>query len=368
MKKCIFYLPYELDEHGMGARMLRPRKMIQAFADIGYDVYVITGYSNVRRERIVDLKQRISNGEKYDFMYTESHTEPTLLTDPHHLPTHPFLDFGFFRYIKNQGIRIGLFLCDIYWKFDSYGSELPAWKRRGALLCYNYDIKQYKKYLDKLYLADMKVSDYIAEDILTRISEELPPGADRIEAHSKDYSDRDFNKKPLTIFYVGGLGSQYQIVELAKAVRMTENSKLIICCRDFEWEREKNNFEPYLCDRIEIIHKNSDELEPYYIDADICSLLFKRDIYIEMAKPFKSFEYLAHEIPVLSTRGTAIGTFVENNDIGWNIDFNADDISSTLTGIIANPECISEKVANCAIAKKSNLWTSRAKKVAEDLS
>ena len=145
MQKCIFYLPYKLEPHGLGARMLRPRKMIKAFREIGYEVFVISGFSGERKKRIQEIKNRISNGEKYDFMYTESSTMPTLLTDPHHFPLHPFFDFDFFEYIKSQGIKIGLFYCDIYWKFDTYGTDLPWWKKQAALKCYGYDIAQYKK-------------------------------------------------------------------------------------------------------------------------------------------------------------------------------------------------------------------------------
>ena len=58
MKKCIFYLSYKLDEHGMGARMLRPRKMIQAFIDIGYEVFVIEGFSSTRKVQIKELKNK----------------------------------------------------------------------------------------------------------------------------------------------------------------------------------------------------------------------------------------------------------------------------------------------------------------------
>ena len=363
MKRCIFYLPYKLEENGRGARMLRPKKMIQAFRDIGYEVFVIEGLSKERRARIHEIERRIKSGEKYDFMYTESHTVPTLLTDPHHLPSHPLLDFGFFRFVRNHGIKIGLFYCDIYWKFDNYGIGLPAWKKYGAILNYKYDIKQYRKYLDKFYVPDLKVCDYLSDGRLRAIASELSPGAENIKSR-REKKSKEFN---LTVFYVGGLGSQYQIDELVKAISITDNTKLIICCREEEWAKERCNIEPYLCDRIEVIHKNGNELEPYYEEADICSLLFKKDIYREMAKPFKAFEYLAHEIPSLSTRGTAIGTFVEQNNIGWNIDFKADQIAETLNSIINNPAELAEKKNNCSMVKKSNLWTSRAQKVASDL-
>lgn len=367
MKKCIFYLPYKLDEHGAGARMLRPRKMIQAFRDIGYDVFVIEGLSGTRRKQIKEIKKRIHDGEKYDFMYTESHTEPTLLTDPDHLPTHPFLDFGFFKYIRKRGIKIGLFYCDIYWKFDTYGNGLPAWKRKGALINYQYDIRQYKKYLNQFYLADMVVCSYLHEEKLQAIAKELPPGAEDLEVERKNYKTRSFSSQPLTIFYVGGLGGHYQITEIAKAVRDTDNTKLVICCRETEWEKEKADFGEYICDRITIIHKSSEELEQYYREADICSLLFKRHKYMDKAKPYKAYEYLAHEVPIFSTKETSIGNFVEENDIGWSIEYDAKTICRILNEIIRNPKILEEKRMNCIEAKKNNLWTSRAKQVAQDL-
>lgn len=367
VKRCIFYLPYKLDVHGMSARMLRPRKMIQAFQDIGYKVYVITGISSERRRLIQQLKQDIQAGSKYDFMYTESHTEPTLLTDPHHLPTHPFLDFNFFKFVAGNGIKIGLFYCDIYWKFDTYGTELPVWKRMGALASYRYDVKQYKKYLTRLYVADLRICGYLQEPKLTQIAEELPPGADDLLVKERKRSEYEFMKKTLKIFYVGGIGKQYQIIELVKAVYNIEHCELTICCREPEWKKEKINFAPYMCERIRVVHKKGDELDEYYENADICSLLFKRDIYREIAKPFKAYEYLANEIPVLSTKGTAIGEFVEKEDIGWNILFEADEIARTLKHIIDHPEELQIKGKNCGETKKRNLWKTRALQVVNDL-
>lgn len=368
MKKCIFYLPYKLDENGAGARMIRPRKMIEAFKSIGYEVASITGTSSERRPLIKEIKRRIKRGEQFDFMYTESSTEPTLLTDPSHLPTHPFLDFGFFKFIKNSGIPIGLFYCDIYWKFDSYGKELAAWKRNAAILNYKYDIAQYKRLLSKLYVADLRVCSYIGEEALARRAVELPPGADNLQIEQKNLAaSRDFTKEPLSIFYVGGLGGHYRILELVKAVAQIRKTKLVICCREKEWEKERDSIIPFLCERIRVIHKTSGELEPFYGEADVCSLLFRNDVYIQMAKPFKAYEYLAHEIPVLATKGTSIGNFVEENDIGWSIPFDAGAIASTIESIVNDPKEWERKSRNCEIAKHKNLWTNRAQTVVSSL-
>ena len=159
-----------------------------------------------------------------------------------------------------------------------------------------------------------------------------------------------------------------QIVELFKAVAANDRFELTVCCREKEWEKEKGQYLEYLSDRIRIVHKNASELAPYYAEADICSLLFRADEYREMAMPFKAFEYLAYEKPVMSTRGTAIGSFVEENGLGWNIDYSEENISAVLKRLIDDPSEIREKIENCKEAKKHNLWINRAQKVAADLS
>ena len=361
--KCIFYLPYRLDAHGAGARMMRPRKMAQAFRDIGYDVTMISGTSAERRGQIRDVKKRITAGEKFEFLYMESHTEPTLLTDPSHLPTHPFLDYGFLRFVKKHGIPEGLFYSDLFWKYEGYGAGLPGWKKKSALECYRYDIRQYEKLLDRFYVPDVKTfSEVIGSEKLSGIMAELSPGAENLTVPEKKEITG-----PLTVFYVGGLGGNYQIAELIKAVHDTENVRLILCCRKAEWEREKPGFAEYLCDRIEVIHKSGDELAPYYDEADLGSLLFQRGSYIDMAKPFKAYEYLGHELPVMSTYGTAIGAFVEKNDIGWNIACSAKAIQRVFREIFEDPALLPRKRRNCRAAKAENLWTCRAQQVAKDL-
>ena len=367
MKNCIVYIPYEIVEHGAGARMVRPRKMIKAFKDIGYDVFVIDGFSKTRRELIKTVKKQINSGMVYDFMYVESSTEPTLLTDPHHLPTHPFLDFGFFKFIKEHNIPIGLFYCDIYWKFDTYGKGLPSWKRIGGLVNYRYDIKQYVKYLSKFYVPTLQAMKYLDEEQLTKIAAELPPGADNLVVNKPFCNKRSFSERPLTIFYVGGLGNHYQISELIKAIYKTDFCRLVLCCRENEWERERHSFGEYLNDKITVVHESTDRLEPYYAEADLCSLLFKIDEYTKMSVPFKSFEYLAHEVPVICTKGTTIGNFVERYDCGWVIPYDANSIVSILGEIIETPDILKKKKENCINAKNENLWTSRAIQVMNDL-
>ena len=368
MKRCIFYLPYKLEEHGKGARMMRPRKMIQAFREIGYDVFVIEGYSRARKRQIRQLKKCIRHGFQYEFMYAESSTMPILLTDPHHLPLHPFVDFGFFRWMKKRGIPIGLFYCDIYWKFDSYGEALPGWKRFFSLKCYVYDIRQYVKLLDRFYIPSGKLLDYLASEALSERSVLLPPGAEELRIRRDASRIRDFSVNPLHVFYVGGIGAHYQIEALIRAVSRTENCVLTLCCREHEWQKEKIRFEKFLNERIQIVHRNGDELEPYYDNADIGALIFENGAYMNMAMPYKAFEYLGHEIPVIATKDTAIGHFTEQNGTGLVIPYHEDAVCSLLNKILHRPEMLGEKQKTCIETKKQNLWKCRAGMVEKTLS
>lgn len=366
MHKCIFHIPYKLEQDGMAAPMLRPKKMIEGFYNIGYQVDVVAGSALERKEKIKKIKAKILNGEKYDFMYAESSTMPTLLTEKHHFPTHPILDFSFFEFLKKHNIKIGLFYRDIYWKFNAYKTNLPAWKSYFAIKCYKYELRKYEELLDGFYLPSMKVYPYLETNRFDSIVDALPPGCENLKIN-RTYELRDFNKKPLNIFYVGGLGRQYQISELMKAVQGMELCELVICCRENEWMIEKNHLEKYLSNNICIVHKKNRELEELYSQADICSLMFEADEYRNMAMPYKAFEYLAHEKPSLVTRKTAIGEYIKINDIGWELENSMGAIRKTINDILENPEALCLKINNCIRVKEHNTWEERAKKVMESL-
>ena len=367
MKRCIFHIPYELEAEAKAAPMLRPAKMIEAFESIGYAVDVVSGYAKERAKRIKAIEKNILNGVKYDFMYAESSTMPTLLTEKHHLPLHPFLDFNFFAFVKEHGIKIGLFYRDIYWKFDDYKKLVIWWKAYAAIANYKYDLQQYKKYLNKIYLPSLRVHKYLPE-IPSYMVDILPPGALLINEEKECcFNSRDYSKRPLQIFYVGGVGNQYQIKELLVAVCKVKNCRVTICCRKDEYEKEKNNLAEALSENIEIVHASGKNLEPYYKKADICSLLFKPDIYREMAIPYKTFEYLSHLKPMIASQGTAIGDFVSDNNIGWTINYSADEIERLLNKIIDGTENLEEKYKSCVPARDKNTWQCRALKVAGDL-
>lgn len=185
-KRIIFHLPLKIDPTLHSASQIRPLKMLQAFKDIGYEVDVIMGSGEERKRAIKVIKKNIKNGVTYDFLYSESSTMPTLLTESHHLPTHPFLDFGFFKFCKKHGIQIGLFYRDIYWRFPDYAKD---WKTNIALKLYNYDLRKYNQLVDTLFVPSKDMLRFLPEKYNYSIHE-LPSGAE-IKFDDTNHSQND---------------------------------------------------------------------------------------------------------------------------------------------------------------------------------
>ena len=367
-KNCIFYLPYPLSKTGNRARQLRPRKMLMAFRELGYSIFLVQGYSSKRKKRIELLKDCIESGVAFDFMYGECSTEPLQLSDPDHLPSYPGMDFRFFRYLKEHDIPMGIFYCDVYWKFPVYRESVSFFKRQAALYYYRSELKKYAKLLDRLFIPDMMMGKYLEAPGIEAILSPLPPGGDPMGVNEvKEYKNRDFKENPLEIFYVGGIMNHYRIEKLLAAIADIPEVRFTLCTREDEWEKQKGLMEPYVTERVTIIHKNEDELAPYYQKADLGALLFEPEEYWSLAQPVKAYEYLCRALPVLATRNTAIGDFVEKTGYGWTMENEEEVIRTWIKAILQNPEWLEEKRAAAVKAIPDNLWKARAEQAALEL-
>ena len=177
-KRCIFHIPNYIDKTSKSGSSVRPQMMIKAFEEIGYHVDYVMGYGKERKSQIEKIKRNIRNGVKYEFLYAENSTTPTLLTEKNHIPKYPFLDFGFFKFCKKYGIKIGLFYRDVYWKFPLYKQGVSFGKRMVTLPMFYYDLKKYKRYVDILYLPSKRMKKYVDIPIICK---ELPPGCENFE-------------------------------------------------------------------------------------------------------------------------------------------------------------------------------------------
>lgn len=362
-KRCIFHIPYKIDPNVKSGTNIRPVKMKEAFEANEYKVDCIWGYGRERKERISAIKKKIQQGVVYDFVYSENNTMPTALTEKDHIPRYFNLDFEFFKYCKKNGIKISLFYRDIYWKFDLYKEKTNRLQQMIAIPLYKYDLRQYDKFVDRLYLPSNKMRPYVEN---VKDFSELPPGCE-INEEVIECKKKQSPKESLELFYVGGIGSLYDIKKLLQTVIKFDNVRLTVCCRENEWITNKERYQKYVNNNISIIHKSGKELDEYYKKADISLLYFPSDGYRSFAMPVKLFEYMGNLTPIIATCGSAAGEFVELNDIGWNISYNDNSLEKLLAKILKDRKLLIEKRNNLASALQRNTWKARAAQVIDDL-
>lgn len=369
-KRCIFHVPNHIDISAKSGSQVRPMKIIKALTDIGYDVDVVMGYGRERKKSIQSIKENIKNGVRYEFMYSESSTMPTLLTEKNHLPVYPKLDFGFFKFCKKNSIKIGLFYRDVIWRFEQYRASVPWYYRIVTFFFYKYDLWKYRKLVDILYLPSERIKDYIPEcRMMTQ--KILPPGAEYcpeiLKKRQEYFNSRKFEN--IRIFYVGGVTGIYDILEFVKAIRDRDKIFLTICCKEEEWIRERSRYKPFLTERVNIVHESGKDLIKYYLQADICSCYFdvNRHPYMQLAIPVKLLEYVSFITPVIATSNSCAANFVEKYDIGWTIPYGKDNIQSLLDFLLDNPGIISSKQKHISECLYANTWEQRMLQIEKEL-
>lgn len=350
----IFHIPLPLQEAPTSASGLRPLKMIEEFKTIGYEVFDVTGYGAERKEKLKTLKKRFSNGDKFEFLYSESSTQPTLLTGKHHLPTYPFVDFQLFKLCKSHNIKIGLFYRDIHWLFPFYNKTTSKFKSKVAKFFYKYDITNYKKYLDVMFLPSLEMGKYLPEleDVKVEV---LPPGHGIIKQN-----DFDVLNSPINVFYIGGMGSVYQMHELFKLPKI-KDVQLTISTRKENWDAVKDGYPNSFT--IKLVSLFGDSLFAKYEQSHIGLLFVKPVEYWEFAMPYKLFEYIGYGIPIIASQGTLSAKFVEKHNIGWVIPYQMEELKNLMEYLAENRVDIINKRMNVLSIRDDNSWKARAEKV-----
>lgn len=338
--------------------------MLEAFRELGYTVDLVTGYSLERKESVRRIKENIKNGKKYDFVYSESSTMPTILTDPHHFPLRPLLDWSFFKLCKKSGIPIGLFYRDIYWRFDEYGNGLNRIKLTLAKLSYRFDLWVYKKTLNKLFLPSLQMGRYVPY-VSNDIFKALPPGHSSGESNEMSSTHITANNV-IKLFYVGGMSNHYQMHVLFDAVRILPNIELTVCTRKDEWHSVKNEY-PELTNNIRIVHLSGVEMEQKLKSCDIAVLFVKPQEYWQFASPVKLYEYLGFQKPILSSVGTLAGQFVSEQGLGWSLPYEVNSVTTLLTKISDEPSMLTTVRKKLQQVAPLHTWQARAQEVIKEL-
>ena len=362
-KKCIFHYPMPFDYEKKNGSSLRPISMLEAFKECGYDVDVISGDGNERKANMQKVKKNIKNGIKYDFLYSESLTQPTLLAEKDHVPRHPFLDFEFFKFCKRNNTLVFLYYRDMHWKFIQYKKSVAWYKKIITLPLYRYDLYQYFKNVDILYCPTIKFVEYGLNKFNVKA---LPPGCNINSKVTKYKMNRVKTDNNINVFYVGGVSGIYDISLFLKGMMLCDRVSLTICTPQDHWDANKEYLLKWMNKRVKVIHKNSNQLEKYYKDADVSLFCKAQDLYTDMAIPIKTKETLGYGTPIIVSDNLAVAKDVKEGDYGWVVKPDPQAIKDLLEYLCNNPNEINEKTYHAIQAANYNTWKARAEQVIKD--
>lgn len=360
--RIIFHHPLPVKGGASSASGIRPFRMLEAFQALDCEVDLVCGCASDRKRGIAKIKENIKRGLKYDFVYSESSTMPTVLTERHHLPVHPFMDWMFFRFCNRRNIPIGLFYRDIYWAFSYDNDSFKGIKASVAKAAYFFDLWVYRLTLSKLYLPSIEMGHYVPI-VDPKIFKALPPGHNLSHGMGNVCSSE---AGVLKLFYVGGMSAHYELQKLFSVVRELPQVELIVCTREAEWAAVRNSY-PDLTFNIKVIHKTGGEMEAFLRQADIAVLFVKPQEYREFASPVKLYEYLGHQKPILASEGTLSGRFVKNEGIGWTIPYDEHELKSLLEQLLLDSQLWEPVRENLAKVAPRHSWQSRAQQVIDEL-
>ena len=362
----LFYVPYRPNAKKASASQLRPLRMLEAFRSLG-EVSVIWGSRRERAKSIAELRERIRRGERFDYMYAESSTSPSSFRSIKGLPFISLLDGRFLAFCRRKGIVIGLFYRDIYWNSRVY--RFDSWLERREMafksLFFKLDLRFYRKSIAYLFLPSSRMHAYIPE--LGDIPSQALPAGLELPSFSPPRGGKK-RGEGLTIVYVGGIDTElYDLRLIFGVVKSNPRLRLIACFRPQEWGACEDAYAEYLCERIEVVHYAGGELQGGYDRADLACLFLRPVPYRDFAMPYKLFEYFGQLLPMLAVQGTASGDFVEENDLGWALPYEAEALSGLLIRLVDEPEELEKRRGLMLDRAPRNTWQARARLVLERL-
>ena len=355
--RLIFHIPLKIDRSDPSASQIRPQKLMAAFAELGWEMDVVEGRAADRKRQIAEIKGKIRQGVHYDFCYSESSTMPTLLTEPHHLPTYPCLDFGFLAFCKRNGIPVGLFYRDIYWQYANKNIDLKQWVAR---FFYRYDLCQYGKLLDVFFLPTLRMLSYVPYKFTCDVRE-LPSGCEIVPSETAEGDDG-----VLRLLYVGGIGGDYNLLPLVKAVDAMQGVRLTLCCRTYDWDEVKEDYLPYTRGNVTVVHKKGKDVEALYRETDMFVMPHCTE-YVRFAAQYKLFEAIGHYKPLMAATDNWSGDFVERTGIGLTSENEEPALESALTALRDDPSRLQQFRENMPAVAERNTWAARCRQIASAL-
>ena len=360
--RCVFHHPFPIGQNDRIGSAVRPVRMVEAFEEIGYQVDLVTGFAKERAERMAAVTASLRAGVKYDFVYSESHTLPTALTEPHHLPLHRLRDFEFFMRFREAGVRVGLFYRDVYWRFDHFRSVYPMWKRLPALQFYRRDWRAYEQTVDHLFLPSRAMAASLPSAWPASRLSALPPGT---TCRTTDRTPRPGGRSAFRLVYVGGVTPPlYDLTPLFEYLGVEPRAQLVLCCRQDEWRDQVTRYR--VPPNVTVVHRSGTDLDAVYAAADAAVIVRAPHTYLDMAMPVKLGEAMGHGLPIVTSPDTEAARFVEREGIGWTVA-SATEFGALVDRLLEAEVVLASRQRAVAEVCQRNTWSARASRVREVL-
>lgn len=362
----IFHAPYPVQEGPSTGSAVRPGRIRQGFLDLGYRIFDFTGDGKTRQGRLRQLKDELKAGTRFEFCYGENSTMPTVLTESHHLPTHPIVDMRLLHLLRQHQVPTGMFYRDIYWRFPEYTERVNPVIAAGTRTLYHAELLGYRRLLDRVYLPSDRIADYVPH-LRPGQPAALPPGG---FVHDVPRTDQGSGASELTLLYVGNISPYYRMHELFRAVAEEQGVKLILCTPQDSWATVRGEYDQWVeqaTGRIEVVHRSGDGLTELFGRADLCALVVEPSEYRDFAAPVKLFEYVGYGKPVLVSAGTHAADLVTTDDLGWAVNYNSVAVRDLLIHLRDHPEAVRDATEQVRSARHRHTWQARAGQVESDL-
>jgi len=358
-RKIIFHYPgpfYDVLDTG---EKKRPKRMYEAFCELGYDVYSIIGNYSERKIKIKAIEDQL---DEFEFIYSENTNLPLRFSGKRHIPIWGNADFKLYKLAYKKKIPHGVFCRDIYWLYKDFIKEVGYLKYLLALPFYLEELKLYNSYCHKVFVPSQRFIDSLIF-INKRKCVSLPP-AGRI-SQVQDTLVYNSGDSPLKFIYVGSVNPPfYDLTLLLKEIKQFNKSiKLTIVTREDVWNKFSEYYSP-LPSNVEVMHITGIKLEKKIHEAHLSIIYLIETQYRKLAMPIKFFEAIGYQVPVISYGDSAVSDFIKKYDIGWVVNSNDTNIFKYL---LQNPEEIENKRKNISRICSEHTWEKRAERVVEVL-
>ncbi|HNT52669.1 MAG TPA: hypothetical protein PKH19_04645, partial [Candidatus Syntrophosphaera sp.] len=321
----------------------------------------ISGRAAQRQALIKEFDQRLRSGEVFDFLYSEAHTLPMPLTEPHHLPTRPLTDLRLFALAKKHGIPIGLYYRDLYWAFPGHRRFGPV-KTIYAKLFHQWELLFFNRYLDAFFFPHPDRELIYGK--LRLLRKDIP--------FFPLYAGAEVRSAPAAVkqdyfVYVGNCDpGLYDLSVLLQAFARHPELRLKICTPRGVWDQNSGYYGAWLRPNIEILHLVNEPAQQLLSQARYAFSYFPDCDYRRYGTPYKIFNYVEHQLPFVANQNDGSGRIAMELGIGYAIPHSVDDLTHWLTHLPAEREYqrLREHIAQVG---REHSWQKRAMTVRDIL-